>query len=200
VTDRRLELDAVSLKALAHPLRTRMLRVLQLRGRVSVTSLAAELGETTGATSYHLRQLARHGFVEEFEPDDPLPADAATPATGRRQKWWRMAIDEVHLTGFGFLADDDTREAVGFLTREWEADRSRRMANWFATALEWSEQWQLASSDSDDLVDLDPVQTRAMADELRAVVAKYKAMSPGPEARKVDVQYAVYPTDDGTRA
>ena len=73
----QLELDGTSLKAMAHPLRVQILRILELRRRASVTSLAEELGETTGATSYHLRQLAQHGFVEQFVPDDE-------PSTGKR--------------------------------------------------------------------------------------------------------------------
>ena len=128
---RRFEMDAQTLKVLAHPMRVQMLRILQLRKKVSVTSLAAELSETTGATSYHLRQLARHGLVEQFESDEP------GPGAGRKQQWWRMAVDEIHTTGFDFLANEETREAAGFLLREHAADRSRRMANWYATATQW---------------------------------------------------------------
>src|SRR4051812_49925354 len=68
---RRMELDAPALKALAHPLRVQILRLLELREQMSVTSLAGELGETTGAVSYHLRQLARHGLVEEVDAEEP---------------------------------------------------------------------------------------------------------------------------------
>src|ERR1700756_3711889 len=99
MTIRRLELDAAALKAMAHPLRVQILRVLELHDEVSVTGLAKELGETTGAISYHLRQLARHGFVEEGSAGDGPPDDAdgttgdeATegarrPGGGRRRRW-----------------------------------------------------------------------------------------------------------------
>lgn len=195
---RTLELDAPALKAMAHPLRVQILRILQLRKRASATSLAEELGETTGATSYHLRQLSRHGFVEPFVPDDD---EAAGPRTaGRKQQWWRMAIDQIHMTGLEFMTNEDTREAAGFLLREFQADRSRRLANWFATASEWSEAWQRASSDSDGTIELSAAQTRAMADEIQAVIAKYDALKPGRGARMVDVQYAIFPTDTGQRA
>lgn len=196
MTPRRLELDAASLKALAHPLRVRMLRLLEVRTRASATSLAAELGESSGTTSYHLRQLARHGFVEEVEADDgPEPG-----AAGRRPRWWRMAVDQVHVTGFDFLADDDTRDAMRLVNHAWLADRFARASTWFATALEWSPEWQRASSDGDFVLDLDPVQTRALADELTAVIEKYAAVTPGAGARKVDVAYSVFPGDDGSRA
>jgi DNA-binding transcriptional ArsR family regulator len=194
MSNRRKELDAPALKALAHPMRVQILRNLQLRKRASVTSLADELGETTGATSYHLRQLARHGFVEEFDVDEPSEKRA-----GRRQRWWRMAVDQIHVTGFDFMARDDTREAAAFLLREYQADRSRRLGNWFATATQWPKQWQDASSDMDGLLDLNPKQARALADELAAVVARYREMKPGRGARPVDVQYAVFPSDTGKR-
>jgi DNA-binding transcriptional ArsR family regulator len=191
---RTLEMDASTIKALAHPMRVQILRILRLRNKASVTSLASELGETTGATSYHLRQLARHGFVEEF--DDPAPSEKRS---GRRQRWWRMAVDELHTTGFGFMDDDDTREAFAFLLREDIDERGRRLANWFATARSWPEAWQRASTEMSADLELDPIQTRALADELAAVVARYRDVAPGADARSIDVQYAVFPTDAGTR-
>ena len=192
----QLELDGTSLKAMAHPLRVQILRILELRRRASVTSLAEELGETTGATSYHLRQLAEHGFVEQFVPDDE-PSTGKRSA-GRKQRWWRMAVDEIHMTGLDFLENADTREAAGFLLREYQSDRSRRLANWFATATQWPAQWQKASSDMDGHLDLSPTQARALADEMRELVDKYRAVKPGRGARPVDVQYAVFPADTGS--
>jgi DNA-binding transcriptional ArsR family regulator len=180
---------------MAHPMRVQIIRILQLRQRASVTSLADELDETTGATSYHLRQLAKHGFVEQCAPDD----ESAERGAGRKQRWWRMAVDEIHTTGFDFLENDDTREAFTFLMREDLADRSRRLANWLATVTQWPDEWQRASSDMNGTLDLSPRQTRAFADELGALVQKYRALKPGRGARPVDVQYAVFPSDTGTK-
>jgi DNA-binding transcriptional ArsR family regulator len=190
----RLEIDGPALKAMAHPMRVQILRILQLRRRASVTSLAEELDETTGATSYHLRQLAKHGFVEQCEPTDDVSERA-----GRKQLWWRMAVDEIHTTGFDFLENEDTREAFAFLMREDLAERSRRLANWHATVTQWPEEWQRASSDMNGTLDLSPRQARAFADDLNALVQKYRAVKPGRGARPVDVQYAVYPSDTGTK-
>lgn len=70
--------DPVTLRALAHPLRQRILRALAEKGPATATALGALLGENTGATSYHLRQLAEHGFIEE----------APELAKGK-ERWWR---------------------------------------------------------------------------------------------------------------
>lgn len=73
------------LKALTHPVRVRMLALLRIDGPATATMLAARLGLNTGATSYHLRQLAGHGFIVEDE--------------GRgnaRDRWWRAAHSATH--------------------------------------------------------------------------------------------------------
>jgi len=71
------ELDPDALKAVTHPLRRRILGVLSA-GPATATKLAQALGENTGATSYHLRELARFGFVE----------DVPELARGK-ERWWR---------------------------------------------------------------------------------------------------------------
>lgn len=71
------ELDPDALKAVTHPLRRRILGVLSA-GPATATKLAQALGGNTGATSYHLRELARFGFVE----------DVPELARGK-ERWWR---------------------------------------------------------------------------------------------------------------
>jgi DNA-binding transcriptional ArsR family regulator len=76
--------DPAALKALAHPLRQRILRQLDREGPATSTTLAKALGENTGATSYHLRQLAEHGFVDEV------------PDRGRsRERWWQARRQDI---------------------------------------------------------------------------------------------------------
>src|SRR6188474_1094363 len=70
-------LDMQRLKALAHPLRVQILDTLSIYGAFTASGLAERLGESSGATSYHLRQLERHGFVREVEGK----------GTGR-ERWW----------------------------------------------------------------------------------------------------------------
>jgi DNA-binding transcriptional ArsR family regulator len=86
------------LRALTHPVRLRMLGLLRADGPATATTLATRLGLNTGATSYHLRQLAQHGFVV----DDP------ERGTGR-ERWWRAA----HTTTRTDVDPDDPDPATG---------------------------------------------------------------------------------------
>jgi DNA-binding transcriptional ArsR family regulator len=68
--------DVAAVRALAHPLRLELLDLLRFDGPSTATLLANRVGESSGATSYHLRQLARYGYIED---------------AGRsgRERWWR---------------------------------------------------------------------------------------------------------------
>jgi DNA-binding transcriptional ArsR family regulator len=77
--------SAAGLRALSHPTRLKILGRLRIEGPATATQLAQELKLNTGATSYHLRQLAEHGFIE----DDHERGDA-------RDRWWRAAHESTH--------------------------------------------------------------------------------------------------------
>ncbi|MER6783839.1 helix-turn-helix domain-containing protein [Streptomyces sp. NPDC000658] len=79
--------DLATLKALAQPRRQRMLEHLTLHGPATSATLARALGLNTGSTSYHLRELARYGFVEETD-GAPRP-DGGPKASAHRRRWWR---------------------------------------------------------------------------------------------------------------
>ena len=70
--------DTAAYKALSHPDRLRMLGILRFDGPSTATALAKRLGLNSGATSYHLRQLALHGLIEEAEG-----------LGNKRDRWWQ---------------------------------------------------------------------------------------------------------------
>ena len=70
--------DPQVLRALAHPLRNRLLARLRLDGPATASRLAEQLDESRGATSYHLRQLEHYGFVAEVEGRGTA-----------RERWWQ---------------------------------------------------------------------------------------------------------------
>src|SRR6478735_5051261 len=63
---RRIE-GARTMRALAHPLRLRLLELVTLRGPLTATQCSALVGESPSSCSFHLRQLAKYGYVEEAE-------------------------------------------------------------------------------------------------------------------------------------
>jgi DNA-binding transcriptional ArsR family regulator len=73
---RDLEGDPVALRALAHPLRLRLIEELTLRGPMTATGASRYVGESPSSCSFHLRTLAKYGFVEEAEG-----------GTGRQRPW-----------------------------------------------------------------------------------------------------------------
>ncbi|MFJ9567014.1 ArsR/SmtB family transcription factor [Streptomyces fuscichromogenes] len=73
--------DLAALKTLSHPRRYQVFQQLSLLGEATSAMLARELDLNTGATSYHLRELARHGFIEEVPKGNQAHG---------RERWWRV--------------------------------------------------------------------------------------------------------------
>ena len=78
-------MDAAQLRALAHPLRLQLLDVLHSEGPATASQLARRLGESSGATSYHLRALHRVGMVEEAEQRNA------------RERWWQRSRERMFI-------------------------------------------------------------------------------------------------------
>ena len=72
-----------ALRALSHPLRLRIIELLEQAGPITATAAAAHFGTTPSNCSFHLRLLAKHGFIEEADG-----ASRAQPAvaTGRQPR------------------------------------------------------------------------------------------------------------------
>lgn len=160
-------IDARSLRGLAHPLRMRLLQLLRLDGPATATGLAARVGENTGTTSWHLRQLAEHGFITE----DP---ERGT----RRERWWRAVPESTVLKGAEFLDDPDTRGPLHVVMHEYLNHSFGLAAAFLGEADQWAAEWLSAStlSDWDDLR-LSPQRLRELNDELIALVDRYRDSS-----------------------
>jgi DNA-binding transcriptional ArsR family regulator len=118
MTDREaVELrDARALRAYAHPVRMRLIGLLRQVGPMTATQLAERLGESSGSTSYHLRQLARFGLVEE-----------AGGGTGREKPWRATAL-------FTHLPDTETSTAMAQASIDLRLALARR---WHELLLDW---------------------------------------------------------------
>lgn len=172
-----LELNVKSMKAFAHPLRMAMYGYLSDHGSATATMLAEHLGESTGQTSYHLRQLEKHGLVT----DDP------DRGTGR-ERWWKPV-------GFSVRRDLMKKDTVGdpALQSLMEAqldERFRHLRDWMTNLEGQSKEWINASVDSTATADMTVSESRAMVTELMSVIERHTE-----EARQRSTQQA--DTDDG---
>jgi DNA-binding transcriptional ArsR family regulator len=89
----RVRPEVSAMRALSHPLRLELFERLRTEGPATASLLAQRVGESSGATSYHLRQLARYGFVEEDMRD----------AKGR-ERWWRHRERPAEREGASFFS------------------------------------------------------------------------------------------------
>jgi DNA-binding transcriptional ArsR family regulator len=152
--------DAQVLRAMAHPLRLRLIGTLRRDGPATASVLARRLGESSGATSYHLRILAKYGFVE----------DDAERNRGR-ERWWR-AVHEG--TAWSLDGDDEgLLEADRTLGRELTREYVRWLERWYAEMPDWDRRWRAAASVSDQWFELTPAELRRLSDEVLAVLERY---------------------------
>ena len=153
--------DATALKALAHPVRLRILGLLRLDGPATATGLADRLGLNSGATSYHLRHLERHGFVLE---DEALGSG--------RERWWRAAHESTRtarteLTGEEREATDAFGQAIALLHTE---EVQRAIEDWPLLP----EEWRVASTLSDWHLRLTADRARELTDTLDRLVSTWE--------------------------
>ncbi|MFC0430497.1 helix-turn-helix domain-containing protein [Kutzneria buriramensis] len=171
-----IRLDARTLRALAHPLRIRLLGLLRGEGPATATGLAQRVGETSGTTSWHLRQLAEHGFIEE---------DAERG--NKRERWWKASYESTELRMEDFRGDTESAGALAAYLYEIASGAYRRMTTFLAD--DWSDAWRESFVMSDQDLPLTPAELKAMRTELHDVVNKYRrAERTGDETVIVQIQ------------
>uniref|UniRef100_A0AAU3GX84 Winged helix-turn-helix domain-containing protein n=1 Tax=Streptomyces sp. NBC_01401 TaxID=2903854 RepID=A0AAU3GX84_9ACTN len=161
--------DTRTLRGLAHPLRIRLLNALREFGPATASGLADRLGESSGATSYHLRQLATYGFVE----DDPERGKG-------RERWWKAVhVGNTFSTGtFLDHPDAEVRGAVGVVLHEIATTHAQELNTWLGTMHEWPEEWRKGWDLSDFKVRLTPELSEELADKVRELVQSYRGRVP----------------------
>jgi len=112
--------------------RLRLLELLR-EGPATATQLGRRLGESSGSTSYHLRVLAKHGFVED---DEGHP--------GGRERWWRR-VDEGMTIVTSSPADEPEYEAAVAQLREVFLQRDERALAAFFASRSGDEAWAQAA-------------------------------------------------------
>jgi DNA-binding transcriptional ArsR family regulator len=187
LNQKRVE-DLETLRAFVHPLRIRLLGALRVDGPATASELARRFDESSGATSYHLRQLARYGFVED---------DGEQPS--RRERRWRASHELTSWDTADFVGEPAGRSALRVLARErigWIVDQLQR---WYAERKDWPLPWVSAAQDSDLLLRMRADDLAALSKEMWDVVSRYadQQRSPDdPEAERVVIYLHAFPAKD----
>jgi DNA-binding transcriptional ArsR family regulator len=176
-------LSAELLRGIAHPLRVRLLNMLRDSGPSTATRLAEQLSQSSGATSYHLRQLALYGFVEEDPGHD-----------SGRERWWRA----VH-RGSSLEAEqirESPVEAEAYM-RSVAAEYAARVDRWLNEMHRLPETWDQAATLSDFRFRLTAAEATDLLADLEAVLRRYRKdlpEIPAPDgAARVVIQLAQLP-------
>lgn len=182
-TDRRPELGPEQFKALTHPLRVAMLKALRADGPATATALGKRLGESSGATSYHLRQLEKHGFVEE----DPERGDG-------RDRWWRASFAGHSVEPARYLDDPEASVIVGEYQRAVVDSYAERARGFVAEQNhgEWSPEWVAAANLSDYSLRLTPAQLLRLNAKVADLIKTFQKYD-SPGAEQVLVQWLAFP-------
>ena len=156
------------MRALAHPLRLRLLGLLRVEGPATATALADAVGEQPALVSYHLRQLDAYNFVEE----------APELARDGRERWWRAAQASTQWDAADFLDTPERLAALTSLQREVFRRYQTALEEHLFAAPAWGREWVDASEHSDYFLTLDAAGLKALTAELDAVIERYVAAPP----------------------
>lgn len=125
--------DPRMLRAMAHPLRMRLVEALALHGPATATALADRLDDTASNCSWHLRQLAKFGLIEEAHDED---------SHGRNRPWRWIPMG----SHWGSPEDSPEQQQAGAMLteallghevaehRRWESNQGNHPAEWKSAA------------------------------------------------------------------
>lgn len=184
------DLDARSLRGVAHPMRVRILSELALRGPATATVLADRFGVRSGSTSWHLQKLAEHGFIEEVP-------ELGTP----RERWWQVLTPRWSVDAGTFMAGE------GELAEATQVVLSSVIAQHLAGATqfiygEWSREWREAFIlSAEDTLQLSPQLLIEMRQELVSVLRRYRDRgTDADDAESIRFQMQGFPYRAGSDA
>lgn len=183
--------DPRVMRALAHPARIAILEHLGSTGAVvTATECAGLVGLSPSATSYHLRELAKYGLVEQ----------APSRGDGRERVWRSVAA------GFsvdGDLDEPETRASQQALVDVYLNRAFALMREWVARSHEESKDWQDASSMMGPMLLLNAAELAEVNRRVREVLDPYRRrerMAAAPaDARPIAVHYAAFPVEEPLR-
>jgi Helix-turn-helix domain len=160
--------DAKAMRALAHPLRMAILELFNFRETMTATQASEALGESPANCAFHLRTLAKYGFVRE-----------AGGGKGRERPW-TLVIRRMMVTTE--QPDPQAALAAGELSRlylERWIERARRLYG----SRDVVPGWEQASGWSGSHVFLTPAETQSLREQMRKILTRYEDRLADPALR-----------------
>ncbi|MDH6703988.1 hypothetical protein P3T27_000689 [Kitasatospora sp. MAA19] len=155
-----------------HPVRTALLGLLAETAALTSTEAAARLGYSSGLCSFHLRQLARHGLIEE------------APATDARARPWRLPQAPQQSQQSQLPHQATGEDEFGELARGLEDESYQR---WLAHRDQAPADWRQDEAFSTVLY-LTPAELAAVGEAVRQVLARYRDRETDPAHRPADAR------------
>jgi DNA-binding transcriptional ArsR family regulator len=150
--------DARTLRALAHPVRIALFEQLAFGGAMTATEVGEEIGESATTCSFHLRQLAKYGFVEE-----------AGGGTGRSRPW-RLTTVGMSFSPSGDMEAEIASDAVVRMFRERQFERYQA---WRSTKAAYPLEWRQAATDSQYLFYLTAPELQQLSSEMHELLQRW---------------------------
>jgi DNA-binding transcriptional ArsR family regulator len=178
--------DPRAVRAYAHPVRMQLVGLLRRKGPLTATQAAEILGESTGTTSFHLRQLAKYGLVEE-----------AGGGTGRQKPWRATAL----FTNLPSVVEPGGIEASIAVRSALVTLYHQGLLDWISRAADEPKQWQEASELSDLMLYLTVEELHELTDRIQAQLEQYADRVADPSlrpegSRRVTYLNIAYPARD----
>ena len=170
--------DPRALRALAHPLRLSLLGLLRSEGPLTATRAGELLGESSASCSFHLRQLAKYGMVEE-----------AGGGRGRERPWRATAM----FTDVPTVTDSPELAAASGLFRSIVAERYyEQMVSWLEARAGEPAEWQQAALFGDVLVYVTAAELAELGEQVDQLLDRYIDRMTRPELRPPGARLVTY--------
>lgn len=176
--------DVRAIRAVTHPVRLALLEYLGDVESATATECAGTVGLSPSATSYHLRELARHGLVSE------------APGPDRRERRWRSTGNFRVNPGHDDRAGLDATRLLGQLVT---ARADRRAQEYMERAATEPAEWWHAATFSESKVRVTAAELSRLTDAIADLLAPYsnRDRADVPEgARRVQLSYRAFPLPD----
>lgn len=161
--------DPRALRAYAHPIRMKLVGLLRTEGPLTATRAGELLGESSGTTSFHLRQLAKYGLVEE-----------AGGGTGREKPW------QATTTSTAWDSTASTPElaaAAGMLNTVIAEQYFEQLMRWLEARPGEPAEWQEAAPFGDRILYVTAEELSELSREVGDLVDGYFERQVRPELR-----------------